>query len=263
MGIQSAAPGSPVSSDEINQVSLPNRPVADAILAEQPAVGKLVSTDDFYGTVWQIFQSISHQRKVVAGIEDRNEHAMARSMVSRVYTGRNIALSYSGKTYTKWSQDKGIDISQLSKENAQTLLGTIFNKITGADSNSVLSLADVQSAMISAMQNINSYTVQYLHQANDGSYLKTDHATLRPANLRASGGDNISINIPTVSVVSLKEAGKVSVSAKLSPIGVLAMREQGVYPLAAQIPVLELRIKPVEQPRMVLALSGLRVLNNP
>lgn len=261
MGIQTNVPGAPVSSAELEKVGGAELGIADKLLEKQPTVTGLVSTDDFFKATTEIFSSLAHQRNVVARLNDRNEHTTARIMAKRVYTGRNIALPYSGKTFTKWSQDKGFDLSKLTKDDHRNLIVTIFNKITGADNNTALSIADVQAAMMSAMQSINSYSVQYLFEANDGSYLKTDHTVLRTANIRAAVTDSLFSNVSLLNKVALHEKGHALLSATISKIGVTSIQQRGLYPLSVELPVLEFKMRPSAPQPLSANFSGIKALN--
>lgn len=261
MGIQTNVKGAPVSSAEIEKVGLKGLNVADTLLEKQPVVDGLVSTDDFYAKAYEIFTAIAHQRLVVAGVEDKLKHAVARNMAERIYTSRIVNLPYTGKTYQQWAADKGFDISKFSKEDASIILTTVFNRITGADNNRTLSVADVQAAMISSMKNINSYAVQYLYQANDGSYLKTDHAMIRLQNLRASGGDAISFNVPVVALQSFKERATTKAKITLAPIVPFHIGFKGIFPLAVSLAVLDVKVAKPREEVMAVNLPTVKLLN--
>lgn len=98
-------------------------------------------------------------------------------------------------TYSDWLSNKKIDLTELSRSDYEVLSDTIFTIIYRyLEIDDSKSLTNVHTSMISIMELLSSYMVQYRRQTNDGTYNKIYLGTM--ASYLNSIDANQFLNIP-------------------------------------------------------------------
>lgn len=146
--------------------------VPDSVIRElqqdQVVIGTVISTEGFYRICNDLHQTLLRHHKLVGA----QEHYRSRSEVENVMLSfygdhlRTIADS-AGQTFEDFFSDRGWQITDLRDFDMEILFKGVFEKITGIDTQAIISLKDLQAAMLRLMGNLGTYSVHYLQTINE------------------------------------------------------------------------------------------------
>jgi hypothetical protein len=164
-----------------------------AIEYETPVMG---TPEAFYEACQAIQTGLMAHRDLYV----RQEHLYTRGLVERMvgsfYFNTLVELTDTPTTYTDWLIDKGIDFDTMTPEDYRVLSVELVRQATGAGINTSKQLREMHRAMIELMQQLSSYSVQYIRSINSASTLIIDNITQRVGDTLESFADNAVVKIP-------------------------------------------------------------------
>lgn len=161
---------------------------AQQALSMQPEIGNILSTKAFYDLCKKIYDAAQMQRNLVASQQLSVTRAMTLNMVSRIYSDNVCKLAPANTLYTDWLLNNNIDIIGLTPVELSTLYTHIVQEATGASLVTVNTLKDLQTAMMSLLTQLSSYSVQFVSTINDSNEIKTDWTATRINDIKTQSG---------------------------------------------------------------------------
>lgn len=140
--------------------------LAYKMLAHQPVIEPMISTERFYETCYDIYISANYQKNLYSLEEHYYGRALAQAMANRIYCDYVCNFAPNGETYSDWFTAQGIPIEDFLVNSPYTEWTKILQKATGLDLNTTNSVAAIQKAMTNIMVNLSSYSVQYVNNTN-------------------------------------------------------------------------------------------------
>lgn len=208
---------------------------AQQMLNFLPSPQNHVSTSGFYDWCVQVHKGSLEQYYNVCAESRSFARAQKHALMSRCWSDTQIQLGTQGQTYDQWFSDLNFDIDGYSDNDLTALCKEILIKATGLDSSSIITLKDVQAAMVRLMGQLGSYSVQYSVTINDGAILDAPCATLRLDNLdlATSSIEKIPYNVDAIDIHVTQEMGfKFDLSAATLPfnldMGLTEIRKQDI-----------------------------------
>lgn len=153
--------------------------LATQMLALQPKIGPIVSTEKFYDTCVAIYEAAQVQRRLVVSQEHRLGRGMAHNMMSRIYADCIVSLAEEDLTYTEWFAERNFNVAALSLEELGLMYKDILAEATGAVLHPVSSLKALQRAMVGLLTQLSSYSIQVVGEINDSNLKRTDMPIIR------------------------------------------------------------------------------------
>lgn len=148
------------------------RHVTDSLLLEmlesQPPVGTIISTEGFYRTCKDIHSTMMTHYKLVG----KQSHYRARGQVENVMLAfyghhRRTIADDDGQTFADFFSARGWQIDSLRAFDLEILLKSIFEKMTGIDTQAIISLKDLQAMLLRLMSTLGTYSTHYLQTINE------------------------------------------------------------------------------------------------
>jgi hypothetical protein len=155
---------------------------AQEMLNHLPLPQNHIATDGFYEWCLEVHKGAMRQYYTVCAEEGFEARGQKQALVSRCWTDAQIQLGTANQTYDDWFDDLNLDIGEYNQSDLVALCKEILAKATGLDTNSVVTLKDIQASMVRLMGQLGSYSVQYSTTINDNAILDVPCATLRPDN---------------------------------------------------------------------------------
>lgn len=161
------------------------KPVAEAIVAGQPAIVTKYSTTAFHEYVslvaeqayWHWFQISSH--------EDMDERGYVENMVNRLYEDVQGVYQPSPKNMSEWLMERNLPIYDLSRTDAQQLVRNIFEAATGITADSSKVLGNIHRALIELVKDLSSYSIQITRDINDKPIVQVNWPAIRLGSIGA------------------------------------------------------------------------------
>ncbi|MBB5409235.1 hypothetical protein HDG34_003176 [Paraburkholderia sp. HC6.4b] len=170
--------------------------IALEALSWQPAIVPMISVHAFCATANAIWQAATNQWKLIAFQEHEERRGMVFGMVERIYSDNVIQLgdgsiNGSGETYAQWFRLRNIDITVFSADDYGLMYQSLIEAATGVNLQSTHSVANLQAAMLSMMQKLSSYSIQFISGINDSTIRDVGSAIIRT-------GDNLTASVEDV-----------------------------------------------------------------
>jgi hypothetical protein len=170
--------------------------IARQALSWQPAIVPMISVDAFCTTANAIWQAATNQWKLIAFQEHQERRGMVYGLVERIYSDNVIQLgdgdvNVSGETYAQWFKLRNIDITVVSADDYGLMYQSLIEAATGVNLQSTHSVANLQAAMLSLMQKLSSYSIQFISEINDSTIRDIGSAIIRT-------GDNLTSSVEDV-----------------------------------------------------------------
>jgi hypothetical protein len=193
--------------------SLVTQDIAERALSWQPVIQPMISTDAFYATAKAIWTAANNQRNLVALQEHAVRRGMVYGMVEQIYSDNIIQMGDNpGETYYEWFRLRNIDTSTFAAGDYGLMYLSLVQAATGLSLLSTNSLANLQKAMISMMQRLSSYSVQFLSEINDSAIQDVDWPMVRVGDVDMSGSIKQYDPNTTADVVEEAASGAMSLS---------------------------------------------------
>lgn len=205
-------------------------------IADQVSVGTIIATESFYKKCNEIHQTLLRHNKVVAF----QSHYRARGEVEKVmlsFYGNHLRTISDdpGQTFEDFFSARGWQISTLRDFDLEILQKNVFERITGIDTQAIISLKDLQSAMLRLMSNLGTYAVHYLQSINEAPALVLNPIQVRVGDFKtrmaSTAHFDAAIGIKTVKT-------KVRQKAYTTPLMALTLSTGVATASAARIPMI-------------------------
>lgn len=161
---------------------------------EQP--GEYISIEAFYEHCYQVFTEYDKAWTYIAQYEELYQYLNLTQLWKRHYINARCDLLLD-KTYAKWMTDTGVDVEGLSDLDYATLASTIFSIATGSSLHKTITFSDVQTAMLSLMSKLTSYSVQFLKTISFSTFNYVGFPPLRPGNKSTHIASHVDLYIPS------------------------------------------------------------------
>ncbi|MNU19562.1 hypothetical protein D3C71_77910 [compost metagenome] len=137
------------------------------VLAVQPSIPTMISTEAFYNKCKEINDACQYQRKYIALQEHQYRRGLVHGMVSRIYSDNICQLAPVGTTYESWFAERNIKIEDFERDDLELAWLQLVKDATGMSLVTTNSLRALQAAMVRLMTQLSSYTVQFMREINE------------------------------------------------------------------------------------------------
>lgn len=173
----------------------------DKIMDNDIYLPNLNNTAMFYDHCVEIQQFMMKQRYVWAGTDSMTEHAMLINAADLHYTSYDLDpmdIANNDILYSDWLDNKGISFEGMESEDYLKLAGRIAGLATGAGDTASRTVQEMHVAMMSLMERLSSYSIQYLRSITSTERMILDWYFLRVDNYKTSESVDKWIGLPEV-----------------------------------------------------------------
>ncbi len=178
--------------------------IAEEALSYAPIVTKITNTEVFNEVVNDIHTSITIHKLMPAIYEHQYKRALVQNMNYRIYCDVLCKLVDQSTTFSSWLNTMNLNFAGYSRTDFTDLYMNIFRQATGLDDSKVISMSDIQSAMIRLFKTLSSYSVQFTSSINSGGYIDAGNHQTRLGDIHSGGGNHIDVFDMVVDVLSEK-----------------------------------------------------------
>lgn len=174
----------------------------------------LSNTGVFYEHCVEIQKFMMKQRYAWASTDNMTEHAMLINAAEMFYSSYRLDpmnIANGDILYSDWLNTKGLAFEGMEREDYIKLAGKIAGLATGAGDSASRTIQEMHTAMISLMERLSSYSIQYLRSITSTERMILDWYFLRTDNYRTSEHLEKWIGIPdtAISRYNLKDTTKI------------------------------------------------------
>lgn len=140
----------------------------DKIMDDQVPIVTYISTEAFRDVCQQIHDVMVAHREMRHYNGDYVAEGYLHQIIDRCYMDIRIDLLGGGQQdYDAWIADQNIDITSMGSLEYMTIAKDILKIATGGDLGNQITMRETHAAMIRIMQDLSSYSVQFIAQIND------------------------------------------------------------------------------------------------
>lgn len=172
----------------------------ETLIGSTVPVESMISVDSFYETTAKINAAANFQRDLISFQEGMYERCEVMKIVGRHYSDETIRLVPKGTTYQQWLLSKSLNFDDLKQNEHQTLYERLIAAAIGSDLVNTPSLRNVQAAMIDAMRDLNSYTVQFTNKMADEKTVQVNFPSIRVGEQVVDAENHELIRLPYIEV---------------------------------------------------------------
>lgn len=168
---------------------------AEEIVRRQPDIGPVMSVSAFHVLARKLTEECLFHWYLISSMGDHYERAMVENMVRRLY--EDVRQDYDTQTLSMdtWLRSKDLPPYAYSYEEALQLAKTIYEASTGLEVGSVLTLKNIQAAMIAITKQLSSYTIQFTSSIIDDDIVLINWPAIRLGNLSTYGETTRSMDV--------------------------------------------------------------------
>jgi len=160
------------------------RSFAQQMLNYLPPQQQFVSTVSFKTWCIALQKAAMKQYFLATSEEKSNAKGQKYALMSRCWSNSVVQLGTQGQTYADWFTQQNINISNYSVGDLSNLAKEILNKALGNGNGEVITIRQIQAAMVKLMGQLGSYSTQYSIVINAVPILDAPSTILRTDNLK-------------------------------------------------------------------------------
>lgn len=168
-----------------------------------PPVGTIVSTENFYDTIYQVWEGALAQFNYASV----RGHFLARGEIETMalYMFQDVGVDLAdspGQTMSQWLKDRSLEqLEDYTSYEHDAVWTDLLSRATGADLNTTLSLAYIHRAMVGVMERLSSYSVQFIREINDEPLKALANKWVWPGDSDGGGAGDSFLAMPVVSII--------------------------------------------------------------
>lgn len=171
------------SLDDLVSIVPQERPwlikTAQMLLNNQPSIVPVYSVSAFFEHAKQIHDQAMAQWFLISGTDDMDDHGYVANMIKRLYSDERVSFDVGGLSLQDWLASNNLPAYDYSREEAMSLTKSIYAAATGHDENLVLSLSNIQKAMIGLFKSLTAYPLQFIREINEEDIVVLNRSAIR------------------------------------------------------------------------------------
>lgn len=176
---------------------------AQDIIGFQPTIGQQTSTENFYNTCVAIRNATRYQAGLVSIEQDMFNRGMVFAMVERMYSDKVCSFAPDNTLMSDWLASKVLPApDSFTSAEYLAIYNDLMAKGTGLNLVTTQSVAELQAAMVGIMQQLSSYSVQYITNVTGTNVTTVKWASIRTGDIKMQEGNVFNTDISGTEVVS-------------------------------------------------------------
>lgn len=140
--------------------------VATDLLDRQPVIEKLYSIDGFFQLGYTLHQESVRHWFLQSNTHDLYRRGYVSNMVYSLYEDSCLPLVSGNTPIATWLTAKNLPTYNYDYAQANELIKEIFERSTGLTVDNTRVLKNIQNALISALSELSSYSIQFMREIN-------------------------------------------------------------------------------------------------
>jgi hypothetical protein len=143
-----------------------------------------LSTEAFYNLCQQIYTAANQQDGLVSYQEHMEVRGYVKNATSLLWSDNLCYVAEPGDNYSAWFAARNLDVAAFTQTEWGSLYAEIVAHATGQDLITTPSVANIQKAMIGMMEQLSSYSIQFMSTINDSTIVPGEWAAIRVGDAR-------------------------------------------------------------------------------
>lgn len=177
-------------------------------------IGQIISTETFYETCANIQQNQLRRREQWMVKEHYMARAQMEALATAFYHSPQCELVDQDITYLEWFNLKGWDFNTLSRYDVELFMTNILSAATGLNTQTVISLKDIHTAMLRLMAQLGTYATHYIQTLNAVDAVVPDIQYVRVGDLKDRA--NSTLWIPRIGSYVIKLSDRTTVRSDIA-----------------------------------------------
>ncbi len=174
--------------------------VIEAALSDQPRVTRCISTESFYDLSVAIHKASLKHRELHCLQEHFQARGQVEGMVGRFYYDPVCKFYTDGKQYSDLLEEVGLDLTGAGPLELDIFALDILKTATGVNLSTSKSLRDLQAALLRLMEQLSSYSIQFIKSINGVTFRVADNIAIRLGDIDSANEDLIRVDNATIYV---------------------------------------------------------------
>nr|DAI56405.1 MAG TPA: hypothetical protein [Bacteriophage sp.] len=180
LGIRSKKPTSAYIRKWIPDNTLVHERFVKMLLDEYKPIVRTNSNIDFYNQAKEWFERINNWLDISKQDEDMDATTYKYTMVYRMFTVRRVSFRTNNiKTFDAFATSIAFNYRDFRREHWMQLANDLWKEATGIGRHEAQTLVNIQKAMIGLMEQLSSYSVQFIRDINELPIKATRMRSLR------------------------------------------------------------------------------------
>jgi hypothetical protein len=151
-------------------------------LIQAPA--SFLSTEAFYALCQEIYTAANEQDGLVSYQEHMEVRGYVKNATSLLWSDNLCNVADPGENYQAWFAARNLDVAAFTTDQWGALYAQVSAAATGQDLITTPSVANIQKAMIGMMEQLSSYSIQFMSNINDSTIVPGEWAAIRVGDVR-------------------------------------------------------------------------------
>ena len=176
-------------------------------LERNPPIVDYVSTQAFIEAINKVYDRAIEHRFLYSSQQHYKSRGQVQAICDHLYKNVECRLVEEETLYSDWLRIKGFDFSTMTVLEFELLANNILEEATGLSLFGSRSMVELQDSLIKLMQQLSSYSIQFLKEINRGPILVYDWSVIRLGDIDGEAGDTIRVRTATQRVKELHAKG--------------------------------------------------------
>lgn len=183
----------------------------------------------FVYQVSNIFEMFNNERKICANIQHFRERGYTENLFNMFYESHEIDMVDEPTTYEQWLESLFLDFSDVDVLEHASFARSLLETFVGNEFYKDISMKGIQEALVSILESLSSYHVQYLTEVNELSIPFWDRIDIRLGDVTRRYMHKLGLNFPPsiIQKVNNKSTSLVKLDANKPDIRVSYERLRG------------------------------------
>lgn len=168
-----------------------------AVMDEWVPQGQIISVEKFQEVTTNIHNATTQLRYYYATQENHHTRGFMENLSRRLFMEYRCKLSDDTLYFKDFFHDKGWKLDTMSELQYQDFANSIFLLSTGLDLKNINSVRAIQEAMIRLLQQLSSYSIQFLTRITDSSVTVLDRPIIRVGDVDSKATEEARLKIRT------------------------------------------------------------------
>ena len=175
----------------------------DFIISLHKPHSVVLTNTEFKDWVHEHQIAATEQLYFVSNHEHLYTRALVHNAVSRLYQVAVVENEYTGRNFTDILINNSIEYENFGYDDWTRLYVEIYKESTGFDINATTAAADLQKAMISLMEQLSSYSIQFVQSINNTSIKVINWSALRLGDITYKGRALFELQVSIIKILKL------------------------------------------------------------
>lgn len=160
---------------------------ATFIRSLQPTTEVITSLSGFKAKCEAVHDAVMKQTAFISNQEHQYTRGLVHAMVSRMYADIVLPSPYPGMVFTDWLNANNYPFENFTELEWVDVYKNVYEEVTGYKMSVTENVSSLQRAMVSLMEQLSSYSIQFVSDVNKAAVQIMNWAAIRVGDFKSAG----------------------------------------------------------------------------